>query len=395
MLLLLQSCLVYGLMILVMLHAGKFAYEQQYPDGFLGNDIYANEKTSFLDIITKSHFIIPILVFCLFAALRYNVGVDCGSYRLDFYDMLQKGSTGRDNYEMGYLFLLKITTLFTNTHYLIFAILSFLQISLLYYAMRKESYLLIFYGLVMLFTGFFFSLMNGVRQNIAATAFVAMVPLFLNKKYWVYLLPAVFAAMLFHKSAILIILFGFLGYILRNKMLSSNIQLAILFLCLVCMNEFELDFLRFNNISNYGAQIGYQEGEIEGYVEKENMDITFGLRSCILLLNYIIVILYSKDLNEFFKSMKFRFIYSIFFIGICLNLLFYNNFTITRILYYCAVFNAIIISYLLFYLWFNKNKINNTIFVIIIASLTLHLGYTLFEAIQLYPFEFILYKFNF
>ncbi|MBP3613325.1 MAG: EpsG family protein [Bacteroidaceae bacterium] len=395
MLLLLQSCLVYGLMILVMLHAGKFAYEQQYPDGFLGNDIYANEKLSFLDIITKSHFIIPILVFCLFAALRYNVGVDCGSYRQDFYDMLQKGSTGRDNYEMGYLFLLKITTLFTNKHYLHLGLLSFLQISLLYYAMRKESYLFMFYGLALFFTGTYFSLMNGIRQNIAATAFVAMIPLFLNKKYWIYILPAVIAAMLFHKSAILIILFGFLGYILRNKMLSSNIQLAILFLCLVCMNEFGLDFLRFNNISDYGAQIGYQEGEIEGYVENENMDITFGLRSCILLLNYIIVILYSRKLDEFFNSQKFRCCYNIFFWGICLSHLFYNNFTMKRILFYTTIFNPLIISYLLFYLWFNKNKSNYTVLTIVIATLTTFFGYFLFEAVQLYPFESLLYKFDF
>ncbi|MBQ8450485.1 MAG: EpsG family protein [Bacteroidaceae bacterium] len=393
MLLLLQSCLVYGLMILVMLHAGKFAYEQQYPDGFLGNDIYANEKLSFLDIITKSHFIIPILVFCLFAALRFNVGVDCGSYRQDFYDMLQKGSTGRDNYEMGYLFLLKITTLFTNKHYLFFAILSFLQISLLYYAMRKESYLLIFYGLVMILTGFFFSLMNGVRQNIAATAFVAMVPLFLNKKYWVYLLPAVFAAMLFHKSAIIIIPFGFSAYFLKDKMLNRNVQLVILFLCFIFMDKLESTI--FTNVFKYGMFWGYEEHQVETYSQVGKSGITFGLRSFILLFNHIIVILYSKDMNEFFKSMKFRFIYSIFFIGICLNLLFYNNSTITRILYYCAVFNAIIISYLLFYLWFNKNKINNTIFVIIIASLTLHLGYILFEATQLYPLESCLYKFNF
>ena len=75
MLLFIQSIFVYGFMILAMMHAGKYAYEHQYPDGFLGNDIYAKEKTSFLDIITKSHFIIPILVFCLFAALRYKVGV--------------------------------------------------------------------------------------------------------------------------------------------------------------------------------------------------------------------------------------------------------------------------------------------------------------------------------
>ena len=82
--LLIQSFLVYGFMILAMMHAGIYAYHHQYPDGFLGNDIYAKEKTSFLDIITNSHFLIPILVFCLFAALRYKVGVDSVTYKEDF-----------------------------------------------------------------------------------------------------------------------------------------------------------------------------------------------------------------------------------------------------------------------------------------------------------------------
>lgn len=393
MLLFIQSIFVYGLIILAMMHAGKYAYEHQYPDGFLGNDIYAKEKTSFLDIITKSHFIIPILVFCLFAALRFNVGADCESYRNDFYDMLQKGKTDRESYEIGYLLTIKFSLLFTNTSYLFFAILSFFQISLLYYAMRKESYLLIFYGLVMISTGFFISLMNGVRQNIAATAFVAMVPLFLNKKYWIYLLPAVFAAMLFHKSAFLIIPFGFAAYFLKDKMLNRNVQLVILILCVIFMGKLENSI--FKNIFEYGTLFGYDERQIEGYSELEKMNINFGFRSFILLFNYIIVILYSTKMNEFYKSEKFRFIYGIFFIGICLNHLFYTNFTIKRILFYSTVFDAIIISYLLFYLWFNKNKTNNAVFAIIIASLTLHIGFILFQATQLYPLESSLYKFNF
>lgn len=393
MLLFIQSVFVYGLIILAMMHAGKYAYEHQYPDGFLGNDIYAKEKTSFLDIITKSHFVIPILVFCLFAALRFNVGVDCESYRDDFYDMLLKGKTDRESYEMGYLLTIKFSLLFTNTSYLFFAILSFFQISLLYYAMRKESYLLIFYGLVMISTGFFISLMNGVRQNIAATAFVAMVPLFLNKKYWIYLLPAVFAAMLFHKSAILIIPFGFAAYFLKDKMLNRNVQLVILILCVIFMGKLENSI--FKNIFEYGTLFGYDERQIEGYSELEKININFGFRSFILLFNYIIVILYSTKMKEFYKSEKFRFIYGIFFIGICLFHLFYTNFTIKRILFYSTVFDAIIISYLLFYLWFNKNKTNNAVFAIIIASLTLHIGFILFQATQLYPLECSLYKFNF
>ena len=394
MLLFIQSIFVYGFMILAMMHAGKYAYEHQYPDGFLGNDIYAKEKTSFLDIITKSHFIIPILVFCLFAALRFNVGVDCESYRDDFYDLLQKGKTDREGYELGYLLTIKFSLLFTNTSYLFFAILSFFQISLLYYAMRKESYLLIFFGITIILSETFHSLMNGVRQNIAACIFVAMIPLILNKKYWIWIVPTMFTATLFHKSAIFILALSVIGYYCKEKLLNPLIQLIIVAVCFLLMDK--IDNLLLQPLYDLGLYAGYEEGAIENYADYESFNKNFGLRSSLYLLIYIIIILYSNKMKEFFNSEKFNTIYNLFFIGICLFLLFYNNFTINRILYYCKIFIPIVEAYFLSYLWLNrdKDKKNITIFAISIALLSIAFSYYLYTGYIDYPDESVLYKFD-
>ena len=392
--LLIQSFIVYGFMILAMMHAGIYAYHHQYPDGFLGNDIYAKEKTSFLDIITNSHFLIPILVFCLFAALRYKVGVDSVTYKEDFYDMLEKGHFERENYEYGYILLTKFTILFSNKHYLIFAILSFLQISFLYYSMRKESYLLMFFGITIILSATFHSLMNGVRQNIAACIFVAMIPLILNKKYWIWIVPTVLAATFVHKSAILILVLSVIVYFCKEKLLNPLIQLAIVVVCFLLMDK--VDNLLMQPLYELGSYGGYDEDYIENYANYISTTKNFGLRSSLNLLIYIIIILYSNKMKEFFNSKKFNAIYNLFFIGICLFLLFYNNFTINRLLYYCNIFIPIVEAYFLSYLWLNRDKDKNniTIFAISIALLSIAFSYYLYTGHIDYPAESILYKFD-
>ena len=392
--LLIQSFIVYGFMILAMMHAGIYAYHHQYPDGFLGNDIYAKEKTSFLDIITNSHFLIPILVFCLFAALRYKVGVDCITYKADFYDILEKGHFKRDSYEYGYTLLTKFTILFSNKHYLIFALLSFIQISLLYYSMRKESYLLMFFGITIILSETFHSFMNCVRQNIAACIFVAMIPLILNKKYWIWIVPTMFTATLFHKSAIIILALSVIGYYCKEKLLNPLIQLIIVAVCFLLMDK--IDNLLLQPLYELGSYGGYDEGAIENYADYEFVKKNFGLRSSLNLLIYIIIILYSNKMKEFFNSEKFNTIYNLFFIGICLFLLFYNNFTINRLLYYCNILIPIVEAYFLSYLWLNRDKDKNniTIFAISIALLSITFSYYLYTGYIDYPDEYVLYKFD-
>ena len=83
--LVIQSIIVYGLIIWVMTYFGKVAYRSQYPLGLGNVNRYADSEVSLYTLFTKPYFLIPIFVFCLFAALRFRVGVDCETYKYNKY----------------------------------------------------------------------------------------------------------------------------------------------------------------------------------------------------------------------------------------------------------------------------------------------------------------------
>lgn len=392
--LLFQSIIVYGLMIWVMTYFGNITYKCQYPKGFGGNNLFQNKKKPFITLLTKSYFLIPIFIFCFFAAVRYKVGADCEHYKLIFYDLGQYGvSLSTLNIEKGFVVLAKFIHELTGSHYILLFILAFLQISLLYYAQRNSTYTLKYFGLALILSGTFFSLMNGVRQNIAACAFVAFVPLVLEKKKWLWYVLGVYLATLMHKSAFILYPLGIIAYFLQYGIPNKYIQLGLVAVCYALMDKIPLFGIE-GLFSNFGAEAGYSENAIETYSELESMTKTFGLSSMLLLSTYIITIWYSDKMKTFFNNKVFNIQYNLFFIGICLFLLFYNNFVVNRLLYYLMIFIPIIISNTLFYLWYNKKKSYKMMFKLMLLILILYLIYILYVSAQKIPNEFLLYKFD-
>ena len=153
-----------------MTYCGKIAYSNQYPNGYEDIDMLSNRKISFGSMFTKSYYALPILVFSFFSALRYRVGIDCETYKDIFYEiMLYDGENFiASDIEEGFTLLAQAVGFFTDTHYLFMFVLAFLQISLLYYAFRKHTNIIYYLGLAIFLTGFYWSLMNGIRQNIVA-----------------------------------------------------------------------------------------------------------------------------------------------------------------------------------------------------------------------------------
>lgn len=374
-----------------MTYNGKIAYRNQYPLGFGNGNRYANTEVPMSTLFTKPYFIVPLFVFSIFAALRYRVGVDCESYKDSFYEIVAFGELQRtQEIEIAFLYLTKFTLLFTNKHFLLFFILALLQISLYYSAFLRDRQVLCFLSIALILTGEYWSWMNGMRQIIASCAFVATIPLILKKK-WVLFVICAFIASQMHRSALIIIPIGFAIYFCRNNILNKYIQLAIIAVCFLFMNKF-------NNITDlyiamFGAQLGFNEAKIEGYFELEATEIAFGLRSYLLYGAYIIAVLFSDKMMKFYNSEKFNVCYNLFFVAISLFLLFYNNFTIQRILYYIMIFVPAVISYLLFYLY-KTRKYNLTIFLITILLLLTRTLYNFYIESGKIMIECILYKFD-
>lgn len=391
MLLILQSFIVYGIIIWVMTFFGKVAYRTQYPQGFGEFNLLKNKKYSLFSIFSKSYFVIPIFIFCLFAAVRFQVGVDCESYKNIFYDINRIGASSRaEEVEAAYIFLSKFTYGITQSHYLLFFILAFLQIGLYYIALQKERQALVFFGVSLMLTGHYWSLMNGMRQNIAACAFVAMIP-FIIKRKWLYFIAGTMLATTMHRSALLLLPIGIIAYLLRNKIPNKYLQLAILAVSFALMNK--LDNVFSENLMTFAGEAGYNEDEIATYTELEATTYKFGLRMYLLYGVYCIAIFFSDKMYKLFNSKTFNAMYNLFFIAICLTLIFYNNFTINRIIYYFTCFNCVIVSYLMFFLW--KNRKFSLLFITI-AMLFVQTLWSIFSDVKNKGlFESSLYKFDF
>lgn len=371
---------------------GNIAYRKQYPQGIDGIDLLANKKRGFKSMLTKSYYAIPIFIFCLFSALRYRVGTDSVSYKSYFYEIKEYGRLLFDGAEPGFIFLSKLTSEFTNSHYLLFFILAFLQIVFIYYALRKTNYSLKYIGVSIMLSGTFFSLMNGIRQNIAACILVAAIPLILEKKNWIWFIALTFLAASMHKSAYLFIPIGILSYFLLKKgILNIYLQHAIIAVCYLLMDKIELSFL--DVLFSYGEHAGYDSVAIENYTEYVAMTKNFGFSSWLLLLTQIVCIIYSKRMQALNSDKVFNIIYNLFFIGVCIKLLFYNNFTIGRLNYYFTIFYPVVLSIALFVMSCSKKKIDRQIFAVTILLLVASFSYNLYKAMG-ETSEFTLYKFD-
>ena len=378
-------------MIWVMTYWGKIAYSSQYPEGFGEVDMLADKKISFGSMLTRNYYAIPILVFCFLAAVRYRVGVDCETYKEIFNQILYYNGDNliAPDIEKGFVMLAQFVGLFTSTHYLFMFLLAFLQISLLYFAFRKNTTITFFLGLSIFLTGFYWSLMNGIRQNIVACAFIAMLPLALNKR-WLHFAIAVFIASFMHKSALILLPIGFALYYVPNKIPSVKSQLIVVVVCFLLMDKFENVLSAF---SNYAAYAGYSETSVEAYTFLASNGYAFGFRMWLLYLAYIIAIVHSDKMNTLFNNRFFTMCYNLFFVGICLKLVFYNNFTIGRLLYYLVCFAPVIISATFFYLWKNSKQ---NLFIAMLALLLIRTLYEWYAESQNSIFsEAYLYKFDF
>lgn len=178
---------------------------------------------------------IPILV----VGLRVDVGSDYNNYVLMFQQYSGSGVTGLSNtstngssMEIGFLGLIKLTALFTNSAWLMFFLSAALTIGISYFAIKRLSpnsvpitFLLFLFILVPFTT-------NGVRQGIAMSIVFFAYSYIVRGNPAKYLI-AIFVASCFHTSAIVILPLYLLRFITLKKRtdalltLLSSITIAV------------------------------------------------------------------------------------------------------------------------------------------------------------------------
>lgn len=309
------------------------------------------------------YLLIPCFLFALIFGCRFNVGVDYHMYYLDYL----YNYSPRD-LEAGFLFI-KETFQNNNLHFaLYFGFIAFIQIFFFMIAFRKKAYLYPFILLVLFLSCIELGWMNGIRQSIATCIFVYATTFIIEKKTLKYVL-AILLAMQFHNSAIILLPVYFITLlpILKNKWISIGIFITALFVNTLPVERFDVLFTQAANLLGYGDAYDSENA----LIELENSGS--GLGRLVLNTIFLVIILYSNKLKEFFNNDErwFNIIYNLYIIGMFGNIAFNKCVMLLRPFGYFRVFWAIVAGCLIYYFTKRRTTQNYLVMLFMIGLMSL------------------------
>lgn len=294
--------------------------------------------------------VLSLILFAFISGVRYKVGMDHLSYLGEYQRLIAYGVTRRTTMEEGFLL---ISQLFAKSgiHFTIyFGFWALLQIFFLYYAFRNNMRLLPFIGLTVMLGPFYLSMMNGMRQQVVACAFIFLIEWIERKKLWPFVFAIVLASTI-HRSALILIPI----YFLLNSnfdLTSKKLNFAILAICVV-LGETPTWLSMVNSVEGLLSLLGY-----DGYSDKIELMTSTKLRemawgpgristfaaSCFIIYHY-------ENLKAYFKDdLKVRMYFILFFIGTCgFNLFASTSHIFLRPVEYFTLFRLPLSAYIMYY----------------------------------------------
>ena len=317
---------------------------------------YGHLEVPFKRVKMDKAMIASVVFFSLMCGLRYRFGADCESYARGM-ETIARGS-GRQM-EFLYVWLTKILYFMGMGRVIYLGVLAGIQAWFLWAGFRTRKYLLPYIGLVLILGQYFGEWNNGIRQIIAGLMFLyAMIRLVDERDFRGYIL-LIILAMLFHKSAIVLLVFMVLykyDYI-PNRYLA----LGVLAFCFFLGESSILD-----RYLAYGEQLlaylGYHNysGDYEQIMGRSATITHIGPRQLSLLFTDALIIWFSPKIYE--ASNRDR----LFSVGYLLmlghayfsQLLLNKSFLFSRPLLYLLPFVLLCTAYMLDYLRrFERKKI--------------------------------------
>ena len=338
-----QSFLVYAFLIFAMFFLGNNSFYKKYrpKKGFFRFNVF-----------------LSLIIFSVISGLRYDVGVDYFSYLESYQDLLSYSKIESESrFEYGFSFLQKQFARYDIHYSIMFGFYAFLQIFLIYYAFKKEQYLYPYLSFIIMTGGFYFTMMNEIRQSIACCLLILGVH-FAKKTHLLKYLALAFIAVAFHSSGVILIPILLILVFKIDFFKSIWLQLALL-ASSIFINETDVLFW----ISDtFAQQIDFfsQNDKYENILDVISIwekNYVKGVRYYSKLLIFVIIILYSKKLKSAFSNTNFIKFYNLFFIGAILFVLTYNNTLYQRPARYFMFMEIIISAYTLMYLLKNKFSI--------------------------------------
>lgn len=344
----LLSLLVYGSLLLIMTYCG-------YKVACSDEDIM-----SFREFCTNGYIFCAIITFCLVAALRWRVGMDCNSYIRIFYQPHMV-------LESGFELLIKGVKYIGGTHVLFFFILALFESFFFYYAFKwnKECYL--FIPFVLFTSAEFFMLMNGVRQSIACCVFVYVSTIIQEKKKESLFL--IFLCGFMHRSSwILFPVVGCLIIFRKEIWINKYLQLLLVVVAFLGASNNFLEILE-PLITKGLNLLGYHSSEKE--LLMFSLERTMGPRAYIDLVIYLLIICFSDKIKIAINNEKYSVQYLLFFIGVLGGYLFYSVHAMSRLFMYFDIFKIVMMVYFVLYLFRDKPLTASKYYVRILIILLL------------------------
>lgn len=361
----LQSLFIYTSLFGVMMVFSLITHHRHRYSKSLG----ANQQN---DSIWKIYIIFPLILFAIVFGMRYDVGTDHLDYLYGYKDKI-KVSKGEPLFDL-------ITNIFQglNLHYAYyFTFIAFIQVFLFFYAFKNEKYIYPFLVFFLFTNHEWVFWMNGIRQALALCVWLVAVRYIAEKRVWTYLSLCVVSILFHYSSAILIILYPILSNS-KDYFRSIKQQIILIVAAFAIQTYFVFLLPKAGEILNlyklvigggkaYGKTYGV-EGLLKSYIESKGTNLVYYSK---ILIN-IIVILYSKNLKDFFNNNYFKVIYSLFFIGLFTNYMIPVGFiSVTRPFVYFYIFETVIYAFFAYYLIKVRTPQNQAMFI---GMITLFIG---------------------
>ena len=156
------------------------------------------------------------------AGLRSNIG-DTGMYKI-LYNNVVAGNIVKGAYETGFIVFLKLLSNISIDPQIMIFVTSLITQGLNIWILRSYASLFELQIYMYITSGYFLTLMNGIRQGFAAAIMFACTKLIINNNFKLYLLITIITAT-FHSSALIMIPVYF---IVRNEAWSKNMMRIII-----------------------------------------------------------------------------------------------------------------------------------------------------------------------
>lgn len=218
-----------------------FAYMYKSID----NESMSSNRRMHGAILKKIFVLFSFLPLFLISALRYNVGTD---YSLIYTPAFESNFTnlGDDHFEIGFRIIVHIIRIFTSNSQWLFVITSFIFCIYIYSAIYQQSKDRAYSILIMVFSGFYFISMNGIRQCIGIAIFIYSIKYMKSRELKKYMFNILIASSIHMVSLIYIPIYFLYGYEIKIKT-----QILILLGCILCKSTISNIFVFIINKTRY------------------------------------------------------------------------------------------------------------------------------------------------